>query len=248
MSEQTYPEPDTTLIGYARVSTDDQDCGMQIHALRMAGVHELLVFTDEATGRTFQRPGLREALKYLSPGGTLLFWKLDRLGRDLVEIILTANRLDQRGIKFRSLTEPMINTEARETPTGFMAFVMIAMFAEMESRLISERTKAGVKRWREAGGRHNHRDFDALYVKTGKVAEFKALRSGGASIAEACKAVGLPRTTHTKWRAVLEARDYIATAPVDDIGGDPAEPPIDDIGAVPLLGNDDDDPWAGRSW
>lgn len=148
----------------------------------------------------------------------------------MVEIILTANRLDQRGIKFRSLTEPMINTEARETPTGFMAFVMIAMFAEMESRLISERTKAGVKRWREAGGRFNHRDFETLYIKTGKVAEFKALRAAGASIAEACKAVGLPRTTHTKWRAVLEARDDIGAAPIDDIGGASGEPPVDDIG------------------
>lgn len=76
MKDEKYPEPDTTLIGYARVSTDDQKCEMQIHALRMAGVHKKLIFTDEASGRTFQRPGLRLALKFLSPGGTLLFWKL----------------------------------------------------------------------------------------------------------------------------------------------------------------------------
>jgi DNA invertase Pin-like site-specific DNA recombinase len=184
--------------------------------LRQAGVHPDLIFIDEQSGRTFKREGLRKALRFLSAGSTLVFWKLDRLGRDVVEIILTVNRLDERGVKFRSLTEPFISTEARQTTMGFAFFVMTSMFGELESRLISERTKAGMRIARERGVKFNKHDFEALYMATGKIKEFRRLRFvEGLNIAQACEKLGIPRTTHTKWKEVFEAPDDIA-AP-DDI-------------------------------
>ena len=128
--------------GYARVSTDDQNPGLQLAALKKAGCTTASIFKDDGkSGATINRPALKRCLKKLDRGDTLIVWKLDRLGRSLRDLITMLDDLKHRGVKFRSLTEA-IDTE---TPTGRAMWQMIGVLAELERSLISERTRAGVK-------------------------------------------------------------------------------------------------------
>ena len=135
-------------IGYARVSTADQNPDMQIAALKAYGVPEELIFVDKASGGTMNRPMFIRALKSAQhPEAEFVVWKLDRLGRTLEGIIDVLNLLDRRGVKFFSLTERVDMT----TPMGKAMLQMMAVVAELERNLIVERTKAGIARARERG-------------------------------------------------------------------------------------------------
>jgi DNA invertase Pin-like site-specific DNA recombinase len=124
-------------IGYARVSTEDQNPDLQLTALKLAGCGK--IFTDKATGTSTKRPSLEKCLKALKAGDVLTVWKLDRLGRSLRDLIALLDDLKARGMAFRSLTEA-IDTE---TPTGRAMWQMVGILAELERSLIQERTKAG---------------------------------------------------------------------------------------------------------
>ncbi|EGF0895942.1 recombinase family protein, partial [Escherichia coli] len=91
------------LIGYIRVSTNDQNTGLQRNALECAGCEQ--IFEDKMSGKTTQRPGLKRALKKPKPGDTLMVWKLDRLGRSMRHLVALTDELQQQGINFRSLTD-----------------------------------------------------------------------------------------------------------------------------------------------
>lgn len=125
-------------IGYARVSTTEQDTTMQREALQAAGVAK--VFEDVASGAKAARPGLEAALAYLREGDTLAVWKLDRLGRSLPHLVQTVADLASRGVGFRSLTESIDTT----TPNGRLVFHLFAALADFERDLIRERTRAGL--------------------------------------------------------------------------------------------------------
>ena len=132
--------------GYARVSTDDQNTGLQLAALKKAGCRK--TFTDEGlSGGNFKRPALLRCLKTLEHGDKLIVWKLDRLGRSVRDLVNILHDLQTRGIEFQSLTE-QINTTS---PMGRMIFHQLAALAEFERGLISERTKAGIKAARRRG-------------------------------------------------------------------------------------------------
>ena len=124
-------------IGYARVSTEDQNPDLQLTALKRAGCGK--IFTDKATGTNTKRPALEKCLKALKAGDVLTVWKLDRLGRSLRDLIALLDDLKARGVAFQSLTEA-IDTE---TPTGRAMWQMVGILAELERSLIQERTKAG---------------------------------------------------------------------------------------------------------
>ncbi len=124
-------------IGYARVSTEDQNPDLQLTALRRAGCGK--IFTDKATGTNAKRPALAKCLKALKAGDVLTVWKLDRLGRSLRDLIALLDDLKGQGVAFQSLTEA-IDTE---TPTGRAMWQMVGILAELERSLIQERTKAG---------------------------------------------------------------------------------------------------------
>lgn len=127
------------LIGYARVSTDEQNLGMQLDALRAAGCEK--VFCDEAiSGAETNRRELNKALRALSAGDVLVVWKLDRLGRSLAHLIQVITLLDAEGIGFRSLSEAIDTT----TASGRLLFHIMGAIAEFERSLISERTRAGM--------------------------------------------------------------------------------------------------------
>jgi DNA invertase Pin-like site-specific DNA recombinase len=133
------------LIGYARVSTADQSLDLQRDALRAAGVERL--FTDVASGKRDDRPGLAEALTALQPGDVLIIWKLDRLGRSLRHLVEAVSRLQERGVGLRVLTGGIDTTSA----TGRLVFGIFAALAEFERELIKERTMAGLASARTRG-------------------------------------------------------------------------------------------------
>jgi DNA invertase Pin-like site-specific DNA recombinase len=132
-------------VGYARVSTDDQNLCMQEDALKSAGCEE--IFTDVASGAKSQRPGLDKALAYVREGDTLVVWKLDRLGRSIQHLIQTIRSLQERKIGFKCLREN-IDTS---TSGGKLIFHIFSALAEFERDLICERTEAGLKAARARG-------------------------------------------------------------------------------------------------
>ena len=133
------------LIGYARVSTGDQNLDLQKNALIRAECE--LVFEDMASGKNARRPGLKRVLRRLRPGDVLVVWKLDRLGRSVRDLITLVSELQARGVNFPSLTDS-IDTS---TPAGRFFFHVMSALAEMERELIVERTRAGLAAAREQG-------------------------------------------------------------------------------------------------
>jgi DNA invertase Pin-like site-specific DNA recombinase len=126
------------LIGYARVSTAEQDTALQTDALRKAGCDR--IFEDTVSGAKADRPGLAAVLAYVRDGDALVVWRLDRLGRSLPHLIETVGALDARGVGFRSLTEAIDTT----TSGGRLIFHVFGALGQFERDLIRERTKAGL--------------------------------------------------------------------------------------------------------
>ncbi|MHB1642289.1 MAG: recombinase family protein [Acidithiobacillus sp.] len=133
------------LIGYARVSTQDQNLELQRQALQTAGCAK--VYEDAMSGLRADRPGLASAMEQLREGDTLVVWKLDRLGRTVKGLVELVESLQTQGIQFRSLTDA-IDTSS---PSGRFFFHVMASLAQMERELIAERTKAGLAAARKAG-------------------------------------------------------------------------------------------------
>ncbi|MEZ4682106.1 MAG: recombinase family protein [Caldilineaceae bacterium] len=133
------------LVGYARVSTQDQDPALQLDALRQAGCDKL--FTEKASGAQRDRPALKAALDYLRSDDTLVVWKLDRLARSLRQLIDTIDALHERSIGLRSLTEAIDTT----TPGGKLIFHIFGALSEFERSIIRERTQAGLASARARG-------------------------------------------------------------------------------------------------
>ena len=136
---------DKTLIGYARVSTDDQNASLQEDALKKAGC--IRTFTDHASGSKASRPELDRMLDQLRPVDVVVVWRLDRLGRSLKNLIELVADLDEKGVGFRSLTESIDTT----TNGGRLIFHIFASLAEFERDLIRERTMAGLAAARARG-------------------------------------------------------------------------------------------------
>ena len=126
------------LIGYARVSTQDQNPDLQTDALAKAGCERL--FVEATSGASIDRPELANALSHCRPGDTLVVWKLDRLGRTVRQFVAFVHELSERGVEFKSLSDS-IDTG---TPAGRFFFHVMAALAEMERDLIRERTRAGL--------------------------------------------------------------------------------------------------------
>lgn len=133
------------LVGYARVSTQDQNAALQLDALAAVGCER--VFTEKASGAQRDRPELAAALTYMRAGDVLVVWKLDRLARSMQQLIDTAAQLEANGVGFRSLTEVIDTT----TAGGKLIFHIFGALAEFERSVIRERTHAGLKAARDRG-------------------------------------------------------------------------------------------------
>jgi DNA invertase Pin-like site-specific DNA recombinase len=135
----------TMLIGYARVSTQDQDSAAQVAALESYGCER--IFEEKASGGRWDRPRLRELISQLRDGDVVVVWKLDRLSRSLKDLLTLMDQIDQVGAGFRSLTESIDTT----TPAGRMMMQMIGSFAEFEREMLRERTRNGLESARKQG-------------------------------------------------------------------------------------------------
>jgi len=175
----------TTLIGYARVSTTEQDLALQLDALEQAGCDR--IFPEKASGKLTERPELTKALDYVRDGDTLVVWRLDRLGRSLTHLVETVNGLEERGVGFRSLKESIDTT----TTSGRLVFHIFAALAEFERELIRERTLAGLAVARAAGRRGGRPTV--VSAETAQAA--RAMLAEGATMAAAARAVKVHRTT-----------------------------------------------------
>ncbi|AOR58113.1 recombinase family protein [Pectobacterium parmentieri] len=173
------------LIGYARVSTTDQNTDLQKKALIRAECE--LIFEDTASGKNAQRAGLKRAMRRLRRGDTLIVWKLDRLGRSVRDLIELVSALQAKGIHFRSLTDS-IDTS---TPAGRFFFHVMSALAEMERELIVERTLAGLEAAR-LQGRKRLMTQDAL-------CRAEAMLATGATRFQVANVVGVSEKTIYKY-------------------------------------------------
>jgi DNA invertase Pin-like site-specific DNA recombinase len=177
-------------IGYARVSTEDQNLDLQRDALKKAGCEQ--IYTDRVSGTKAERKGLTEALSHLRTGDTLVVWRLDRLGRSLKHLIDTITQLQERGVGFKSLTESIDTT----TTGGRLVFNIFASLAEFEREIIRERTNAGLSSAR-ARGRSGGRP-KALTEKQVQMLNNLAADPEN-SIEDICKTLGISRTTFYRY-------------------------------------------------
>ena len=173
------------LIGYARVSTDDQTLDLQCDALKEAGCER--IFEDTAGGAG-ERPNLEQALSHLRAGDTLMVWRLDRLGRSLKDLIAWAEELRRGGVGLKSLKEA-IDTDA---PTGQLVFHVFGALAEFERALIRERTQAGLQAARARGRLGGRRKRLNAQQRAHAV---KLYQSRQHTVKEICSLMGISRTT-----------------------------------------------------
>lgn len=174
------------LIGYARVSTEDQHLDLQRDALDKAGCER--IFEDRKSGAKVDRPGLVAALEYARSGDQFVVWRLDRLGRSLSDLIALVRRMEAAGVQLRSLAEG-IDTS---TINGKLTFHLFAALAEFERALVRERTKAGLEAARargRMGGRKHRLSADKRRHAVG------LYRAKEKTIGEICRLMGISKPT-----------------------------------------------------
>ena len=177
------------LIGYARVSTDEQNLSLQRDELEKAGCEQ--IYTDTVSGTKARRPGLEQAFSHLRRGDTLVVWRLDRLGRSLRHLIDTVTDLQDKGIGFKSLQESIDTT----TSGGKLVFHIFGALAEFEREIIKERTLAGLQaaraRGRRGGPKRKLTDEQMQMAKT--------LYDTRMPVDEICKMLGISRATFYRY-------------------------------------------------
>jgi DNA invertase Pin-like site-specific DNA recombinase len=177
------------LIGYARVSTQDQNLELQRDALAKAGCHK--VFEDKLSGARGDRPGLSKILELLRNGDTLVVWKLDRLGRSVKQLVDLVGELHKQGVQFKSLTDA-IDTG---TTSGRFFFHIMASLAEMERELNVERTQAGLELARQLGRKGGRKPK----MTGSKIESARKLLASGIPPKDVAKDLGVSVPTLYRW-------------------------------------------------
>ena len=180
------------LIGYERVSTDDQNLALQHDALQAAGCEK--IFSDKMSSAKADRPGLKEAFEFARQGDTLVVWRLDRLGRSLKDLMALVEGLEQRTIGFRSLQESIDTTSSG----GKLIFHMFGALAEFERNLIRERTQAGLQAARARGRKGGRQPkLTQQQIEIGRLLSADPKRS----VSSICKHLGISRPTYYRYLA-----------------------------------------------
>ncbi|ODT77824.1 MAG: DNA invertase [Nitrosomonadales bacterium SCN 54-20] len=177
------------LIGYARVSTQDQNLELQREALARAGCQK--IFEDKVSGARTERPGLTKAFEILREGDTLVVWKLDRLGRSVKQLVDLVGELHKQGTQFKSLTDA-IDTA---TPSGRFFFHVMASLAEMERELTVERTRAGLEIARQLGRKGGRKPK----MTDSKIESARKLLASGVPPRDVARNLGVSIPTLYRW-------------------------------------------------
>ena len=179
-------------LGYTRVSTAAQDAQLQVDALVGAGVQKRDVFSDVTSGsRTaIERPGMKRLLDYAEDGDTVVVWRIDRLGRSLLDVLNTVNLLRERDVKIKSVSDGI----DPETSSGRLMLGMLGTLAEYERELITERVNAGIAAAKSNGTRFGRPPVDPEVVDR-KLAIVAEERAKGRSAEDAASMVGWSRAT-----------------------------------------------------
>lgn len=174
------------------MSTAGQDPALQLNALLAAGVQKRDVFADVTSGakNAAQRPGMKKLLAYAEAGDTVVVWRIDRLGRSLMDVLNTVTELRERGVKVKSISDGI----DPETSSGRLMLGMLATLAEYERELITERVNAGIAAARAQGTRFGRPPVDPNVVAR-KLAIAREERAKGRTAAEAAEVVGWSRAT-----------------------------------------------------
>jgi DNA invertase Pin-like site-specific DNA recombinase len=197
-------------LGYARVSTTKQSLERQLDALGAAGIPNDRIFTDKKSGATADRDGLTALLRYARSGDTIVIYTLDRFGRNLREVLNLVHELAQRDIGVRSLADPLpINTA--DEGMGRIAFLLLALFAEMERTFTAERA-AHARAVAEAAGRQVGRP---IAHAAEKIEYARLLKDQGLSLGTIAVKTGIPKTSLHR---------YLATSPTDTATQGPPRP------------------------
>jgi DNA invertase Pin-like site-specific DNA recombinase len=188
------PVLDGRLVGYARVSTDDQDLALQIDSLTGLGIDRDDIFTEKISGAKTDRPQLEACLAKLQQGDTLVVWRLDRLGRSMHHLVELIEELRNRGVGFRSVSDGLIDTTS---PSGELIFHIVSALAQFERRLIQERTKAGLASARARGRLGGRPPID---LDEAKVRAARRLRDDHTlNIDDICKTLNISKSTYYRY-------------------------------------------------
>ena len=189
------------LLGYTRVSTISQDAQLQRDALLAIGVEPRDVFADVTSGsRTaVDRPGMRRLLEYATAGDTVVVWRVDRLGRSLIDVLNTVDLLRERQINVRSVQDGIDPA----TSTGRLMLNMLATLAEYERELITERINAGIAAARQSGTQFGRPPVDPRVIAD-KLTVTADARAKGRTAAEAAQLVGWSRATLYRHQAAAD--------------------------------------------
>ena len=177
------------LVGYARVSTREQNLDLQINALRKAGVKPDRIFVEKVSGAGKTRPALERAIKLLRPGWTLVFWKLDRIARSMVHLLRVSETVKAKGANLRSITEKIDTTSA----LGALYFHMLGAFAQFERDIGRDRTRAGMQALRDKGVKLGRKR--AFETKEQLAAVERDLQDLSMTIAQVAKKHGVSQPT-----------------------------------------------------
>ncbi|WNM25973.1 recombinase family protein [Demequina capsici] len=190
------------LLGYTRVSTVSQDARLQLDALTVAGVEERDVFADVTSGSraAINRPCMKKLLEYATDGDTVVVWRIDRLGRSLIDVLNTVNLLRERGVKIRSIADGI----DPETSSGRMMLGMLATLAEYERELIAERVNAGIAAARQNGTKFGRPPVDPDEIAQ-KLEIVRDARAKGRTAEEAARLVGWSRATLYRHQRAAES-------------------------------------------
>lgn len=187
--------PTGALIGYARVSTKKQTLDQQIDALVKFGVDPEMIFTDKMSGTREDRPGLKEMMRIIRKGDTVVVWRLDRLGRSLSHVVRTAEEIHKKGAELRGLSDGLDYS----TMTGRLMAAILAALAEYERELIAERAEAA----REAARARGKQTGRPRAIDADKLESIVAMRAAGQAMPAICRTLNVAKST--AYRMLAEA-------------------------------------------
>ena len=186
------------IFGYARVSTNEQNLDLQIDAFLKEGIKDKNIYADKVSSTKEERKNLSKLLDYVREGGTIVVWKLDRLARSLIHFTNFINQLNDKEVKFRSITEPFLDTTDKSSHSQFIVN-MFAALAQLERDIIIERTKAGLESAKRRGKILGAPKGISKKNQQKAVLCEEYFKEGKLTVSEICERLDISRATYYKY-------------------------------------------------